>query len=65
MRIVSPRSVELAHALGVEVHVWTVNDAARMSTLLDWGVDGIVTDVADVALDVVATRSSTPPRAGG
>ena len=43
----------------------TVNDAARMSTLLDWGVDGIVTDVADVALDVVATRSSTPPRAGG
>jgi len=36
-----------------------------MSTLLDWGVDGIVTDVADVALDVVATRSSTPPRAGG
>jgi glycerophosphoryl diester phosphodiesterase len=41
------------HASGVEVHVWTVNDPARMRELLLLGVDGIVTDRADLALQVV------------
>jgi len=58
VRIVSPRLIELAHASGVEVHVWTVNAAADMRRLLDSGVDGIVTDRADVALDVVREADS-------
>ena len=33
-----------------KVHVWTIDDEPTMNRLLDWGVDGIVTDVADVAL---------------
>lgn len=35
---------------GVEVHVWTVNDPDRMRLLTDRGVDGIVTDRADLAV---------------
>jgi glycerophosphoryl diester phosphodiesterase len=34
----------------VEVHVWTVNDPADMRRLIEMGVDGLVTDRADVAL---------------
>lgn len=54
--MVTPRSIELAHEAGVDVHVWTVNDRADMARLLDWGVDGIVSDRADVALQVAADR---------
>ncbi|MGA8569198.1 MAG: glycerophosphodiester phosphodiesterase [Candidatus Binataceae bacterium] len=43
-RLVTPQSVAAAHRLGVEVHVWTVNDPAEMLAMLDLGVDGIITD---------------------
>lgn len=46
------------HGAGVEVHVWTINDADDMIRLLDAGVDGIVTDRADIALDVVRRRTA-------
>lgn len=45
------------HAAGVEVHVWTINDPIRMRELLELGVDGIITDRADLALGVVDGRS--------
>ncbi|WP_243074716.1 glycerophosphodiester phosphodiesterase family protein [Microbacterium sp. SS28] len=50
IRIVTPRFIDYAHAAGVEVHVWTVNDPADMRRLVALGVDGIVTDRADLAL---------------
>lgn len=56
LRIVTPRFVRLMHAAGVEVHVWTINEESAMNRLLDLGVDGIMTDRCDVALDVVARR---------
>jgi glycerophosphoryl diester phosphodiesterase len=43
-RLVTPESVAAAHRLGVEVHVWTVNEAAEMRAMLELGVDGIITD---------------------
>lgn len=36
--------VERAHKLGVEVHVWTVNDESQIRTLIENGVDGVFTD---------------------
>ncbi|MBU1587662.1 MAG: glycerophosphodiester phosphodiesterase [Actinobacteria bacterium] len=57
LRITTERMIRRLHAAGVEVHVWTVNDPVRMHQLLDLGVDGIVTDRADVALSVLRSRS--------
>lgn len=54
---VTPARIRAFHAAGVEVHVWTINDPATMHRLLDRGVDGIVTDRADLALAVIAERA--------
>ncbi|MFT3798935.1 glycerophosphodiester phosphodiesterase family protein [Microbacterium sp.] len=56
LRILTPRLLQFAHDHGVEVHVWTVNDAYTMGRLLDLGVDGLVTDRTDLALRAVAER---------
>jgi glycerophosphoryl diester phosphodiesterase len=53
MTFVNEKLVERYHRAGLEVHVWTVNDEATMRRLLGIGVDGIVTDRADIALRVV------------
>jgi len=57
LRLVTRQLVDTAHALGAEVHVWTVNDPRDMVRLLDLGVDGLVTDRADLAMQVIAERS--------
>lgn len=56
MTILTPRVVRALRRAKVEIHVWTVDDVDDMNLLLDLGVDGIITDRADIACAVVATR---------
>ena len=54
--VLTERHVQTAHRAGRFVHVWTVNDADAMRTLLDLGVDGIISDRADLLRDVLVER---------
>jgi len=44
MKDVSPEQVQRVHRLKRRIHVWTVNAAHDIRSLMDWGVDGIMTD---------------------
>jgi glycerophosphoryl diester phosphodiesterase len=55
---VTPELIESCHARGIQVNVWTCDDPERMVELTSWGVDGICTNVPDVALRVIAGPSS-------
>jgi glycerophosphoryl diester phosphodiesterase len=65
--IVDATFLQRAHAQGRVVHVWTINEEADMRRLLDLGVDGIVTDQAELLARVLATRHRQvgPPSSPG
>ncbi|KUO18649.1 glycerophosphodiester phosphodiesterase [Streptomyces dysideae] len=56
IQVVDHRFVRTAHARGLQVHVWTINDPDRMHRLLDLGVDGIMTDHIDTLRKVMEDR---------
>ncbi|MGI9623012.1 MAG: glycerophosphodiester phosphodiesterase, partial [Acidimicrobiales bacterium] len=62
---VDRRFVQRAHAAGLLVYPWTVNDEERMAELVDLGVDGIITDLPDVARVVVDAPADQPVGEGG
>lgn len=63
-RIVTPRFVRDAARRNIPVHVWTVNDPVAMRRLLDWGVDGLITDRPDIGAEVLADAAGRPPPPG-
>jgi glycerophosphoryl diester phosphodiesterase len=50
--------VRRAHRAGRDVYVWTVNDPAWMFASMANGVDGLITDVPDVARNVIERRGA-------
>jgi glycerophosphoryl diester phosphodiesterase len=52
-RVVSPRFVELAHRAGLGVQVWTVDAEDDARRLIEWGVDGLITDRPDIMIPLV------------
>ena len=54
--VIDRRFVAAAHARGLVVHAWTVNDRAEMGRLLDLGVDGIMSDDAPGLREVLEVR---------
>jgi hypothetical protein len=48
--------VEEAHALGIGVPVWTVNDPGEMARVIDTGADGIITDYPDLLRQVLIEK---------
>jgi glycerophosphoryl diester phosphodiesterase len=58
--VVDRRFVDTAHRLGLQVHVWTVDEAAEMERLLRLGVDGLMTDRPAVLRDVLRAREAWP-----
>lgn len=57
----SAGKVREAQALDLQVIPWTVNDTAAMQRLIDWGVDGLITDYPDRLREVMAARAMPLP----
>lgn len=55
--------IACVHRLGLQVHVWTINEEAEMVDLLDRGVDAIMTDSVAVLRDVLIRRGQWPHEA--
>lgn len=60
LTVVTPGLIRAAHARGLAVHVWTVDEAAEMDRLLDMGVDGIITDRPTLLREVMMRRGQWP-----
>jgi glycerophosphoryl diester phosphodiesterase len=46
--------IRACHYAGLQVNTWTCDDPLRMAELISWGIDGICTNLPDLALQVRA-----------
>jgi glycerophosphoryl diester phosphodiesterase len=60
-RNVTPESVTAAHAAGLLVVPWTVNDSREMARFIDMGVDGLISDYPDRLLQVARDKRLPVP----
>lgn len=54
VHLLSHEIIDRCHAAGLQVNTWTCDDPERMRELIGWGIDGICTNVPDVAIAVRA-----------
>ncbi len=57
----TPPLLDEAKSLGLTVLPWTVNEREDMERLIDWGVDGLITDYPDRLREVLAARNLPLP----
>ncbi len=62
LHVITPGFVDAAHRRDLQVHAWTINDTEGMKRLLDFGVDGIITDYPDRLIELLNVRKETPGR---
>lgn len=55
-KVITAKYIQQMHEKGYPVFAWTVNEADRMQELVSWGIDGLITDVPEVAAKVLAER---------
>ena len=60
--LVDERFLAAAHARGLQVHVWTVDSPAECTTMLDLGVDGVMTDRPRMLRELLTERGQWTPR---
>lgn len=65
IRVVSPRFLRAARRSGVPVQAWVVDDPDDIRRLIEWGVDGIITDRPDVAVRMVGDAARATLAAPG
>ena len=53
IKLVTARAINYAHMAGIFIHVWTINDEEKMRSLIELGVDGIITDECKKLKDVL------------
>ena len=58
----TPELLREAHGLGLKVIPWTVNERPMMERLMDWGVDGIISDYPDRLRATMASKGLPLPR---
>jgi glycerophosphoryl diester phosphodiesterase len=58
--LVTARLARDLHRHGIPLHVWTVNETADMHRLLDWGVEGLISDRPDLLGRVLHERVGRP-----
>ena len=61
-RELSAESVRESHALGLKVIPWTVNQTEDMARLIEWGVDGLITDRPDFLRQVMTEKKLQLPK---
>ncbi len=55
--LVDAAAVKAARRLGLQIHVWTIDDQSEMERLVDLGVDGLMTDRPSLLRSVLTVRS--------
>jgi glycerophosphoryl diester phosphodiesterase len=65
LEVVTPAFVAAAHHRGLQVHVWTVDSLAQMRSLIDIGVDGIMTDHPARLTELARERGLMPTASTG
>lgn len=56
MTVLTDGLIARAHAAGLQVHIWTIDEREEMIALIDRGVDGIFTDRTDTLRTVLTER---------